>query len=241
MATYTGLSDANGNFTIPFTQNYTGGQKVIVKSSKDGAEKSIDLYAPSSVVGGGIITWTGTTVNFPRNIGVVTIGSEVDGDIAQFAFSASVQSFGYHATGLVIDNSKNILDRAFSGWVNSKSLVLPITLITIGVASFQGWNSALSLVIPNSVKTIGNDAFITWNSSKSLTLGSGVTSIGSYAFSSWASLVDMVVLPLSPPIIQNNTFQGINSSCVIKVPSSSLSSYQTAPNWSAHASKMVGV
>ena len=45
----------------------------------------------------------------------------------------------------------------------------------------------------------------------------------------------------TPPTLGNtNAFQGIDSNCKIYVPSASLSTYQSASNWSTYASYMVG-
>lgn len=246
MATYTGTADASGNFDISFGgNNYTAAQKVTVTSTKDGGSKTVELFAPSGVTGGGIITWTGTTVNFPRNIGVVTIGSDVNNEIAAHAFyvySGSNPSFGYHATGLVISAAKTIGNFAFNNWSNCKTLSLPSGLTSIGNGAFSYFSELnTQLTVPEGVTTIGLSSFTGANKCPKVVLPSTLTSIGDQAFLGLSVCTEISITASTPPPIGVNTFASLNASCVIKVPSASLTAYQTASNWSAHASKMVGV
>ena len=55
------------------------------------------------------------------------------------------------------------------------------------------------------------------------------------------TLQEFTIMALTPPTITANTLQGIPTSCVIKVPSASLTAYQAAQYWSSYASKMVGI
>lgn len=245
MAIYTGIADANGDFSVPFSSAYAAGQKITITAEKELAQKTIEIYAPSAVTGGGIITWTGTTVDFPRNIGDVTIENAVNAAIASYAFScysSTFSSFGYHATGLVIKNAKTIGAYAFYNWINCKSLSLPAGLTSIDLGAFQ-YLYALNtpLIIPEGVVSIGNSAFSSANQCPGLTIPSTVTSIGDQAFLGFSLCLEINVLATVPPTIDANTFASLNSTCVIKVPAASLSAYQAAPNWSAHASKMIGV
>ena len=104
---------------------------------------------------------------------------------------------------------------SFSGYTNLADVLLPDTVTTIG--NCYNCKALKKLVIPASVTTINNGAF------------SGNTAMEEYHF-----------LPTTPPTIGSTTFNNIPSSCIIYVPSASLSTYQTAQYWSDHASKMVG-
>ena len=39
-----GVADLNGDFTVPFSSNYTSGQKITVTAEKDSATKTIELF-----------------------------------------------------------------------------------------------------------------------------------------------------------------------------------------------------
>lgn len=91
----------------------------------------------------------------------------------------------------------------------------------------------------------------TWNSLAKITFGSNVSTIQSKAFNRCPNLRLIKCLGASPPGIAADSFSygntdttnpvGLHTDCVVEVPASALSAYQTAPNWSAFASQMVGV
>ena len=266
MATYTGTADAGGNFTIGFGgNNYTSAQKVTVTASKDGNSKSVELYAPANTSGGGVIQFSGTMTNFPDNVGGVTV-TGINGPIKTQAFAAyyaghiwkkatsltigsGVTTLGTYAfaawsaaTTLTLPNSvTSIGDSSFSSWTALTTLNLGTGLQTIGQNAFANCTALTSITIPNSVTTIANQAFYNCSAVTFIQIGSGVTSIGGNAFYNATACNEMRCLPLTPPSISINTLTNLKSTCVIKVPAASLSAYQAAANWSAHASKMVGV
>lgn len=248
MAIYTGIADANGDFSVPFSSTYTGGQKITVTAEKDNATKSIEIFAPSDPIAtGAFIEFSGTAVNFPMNIGDVTL-SGMPATIASYAFSGTVfNSTTYtmwaRATGLTIpEGVVTISEGSFYYWIAMTELNLPQSLKSIGASAFDASRKLVNIVIPDSVISIGVDSFnaqTSDTSTKNITIGSSVTSIGARAFNARTGLVDVVLKPTTPPTLSNsNAFPA--GTYQIKVPAASLAAYQTAPNWSVHASKMVG-
>ncbi|WP_151959338.1 leucine-rich repeat protein [Acinetobacter bereziniae] len=196
MATYTGVADANGNFTISFSTPYTSGQKVTVTAEKDGAEKTIELYAPSPSTNPKGMFFSGSMSNFPIDIGDIFI-TGISGAIALHSAFAAVSAnlFFAYATGLKIDEGlTSVTDYCFNGWIRAAKLELPATLQTMGERSFGGF----------------------------------------------VACTEIICKRITPPTIRSDTFSGLNESCVIRVPSESLSAYQNAANWSAFSSRMVG-
>lgn len=290
MTTYTGVADANGDFNIPFSENYTSGQKLVVTSEKDSAVKSIELFAPSEAISGGAIRFSGTWNNFPLNLGIMTLKSDITsiGDKAFKAGSTSDKSIAGSITGIVLDavqtigteafmncgsllsvdlgpSIKTIKSYAFYSCIKLQSVNLPNSVTTvedsafnylpaattlnigtgltgINSAAFQSWtNFTGELVIPNNVTYIGSAAFSGWDKAKKLKLGSGLTSISSSAFANWISCDEINILATTPPAAGSSFLSSLKSTCVIKVPAASLSAYQSAANWTVHASKMVGI
>jgi len=285
MATYTGLADSNGDFTVPFSSNYTSGEKIRVTAEKDGAEKYIEIYAPSEVTGGGVIQFSGNFGNFPQNIGVVTISGEIS-TIGSYAFAAyedpnsiwkcasglvleegitaidSYAFFSWKAGSLSLPETLNAIgDNAFSGWYLLADLIIPDTVRSIGNNTFRDLTGCLSLSIgggveaigssafynlnkiknlkiPSSVQTIGNNAFQNCTAVESVEIGSGVLSIGSYAFYNLQNCNTFTIKALSPPSAATGFLDNLKSTCIIKVPAGSVAAYQTAPNWSAFASRI---
>ena len=336
MTTYTTTADSSGNYSITFGTAYTGGQKVSVTSEKDSSTKNIELYAPSSVIGGGVIQFSGTMVNFPQGIGVITLKSDISGIINPSAMRASPSGFNmfYRATGLIIEGAVTELgDYALADWRYASLLTLPSTLTKIGQYALQYFGSVstvdFNITLPNSVNTLDQYSFAYANM-KNFDLGTGVTIIPQQCFSytnkletfnyrnattvkgsafynsnlkynyipetvttieagsyQYAKSVEVSIgagvtsIPASafyqntfctkftlginvvsiasnglgglsacnelicpratPPTITADALTGLKSTCVIKVPAASLAAYQTATNWSVHASKMVGV
>lgn len=239
MAIYTGVADGNGDFTIPFSTNYTSGQKVTVTAEKDASTKSIELFAPSEVIGEAIKI-SGSWNNFPANIGIVTM--TFSGAIQSSAFWPRSSNAGFsNASGLVLEGVTGIGSYAFAEWTKMTSLVFDNSLLTISSFAFENCSLLEELVITDSITAIGDAAFRYAYALKKLTLGSALSSLGGAAFEYLVECNEIICKRTTPPTILSNTFDSLKSSCVIKVPSASLTAYQTAENWSAHASKMVGV
>ena len=245
MTTYTGTADANGDFNISFGGNsYASGQKVTITAEKNGATKSIELFAPADTTGGGAIQFSGTLNNFPVNVGVVTLSTEISGYIAAKCFAAELlgSRFGNYPTGLkILGAVTEIRSDAFYAWGNATLLILPNVLQYLRSSAFERWDKLAEIIIPNSVLAIDSYCFRYASLCKKITLGTSLSNIDSAAFSGAVACDEINCLRTTPPTIRSDTFLNLKATCVIKVPASSLAAYQTAANWSAHASKMVGV
>lgn len=266
MATYTGIADANGDFSIPFSSNYTSAQKVTVTAEKDGAEKSIELYAPSDTTGGGNIRFTGNVNNYPLNIGGVELHG-FTGTIGNNVFDSDI--FAQNATSLLIgDGLVAVGNYTFNNWTKIKKLTTPTSLKTIGTwsfarmrsleniedlnpllanlsqtsipdsAFFQCDNAIGHLIIPDNIIAIGQQSFAASNKITKVTLGSSVNSLGIQCIALW-SVQELICKPTTPPS-GGSEIDSLPSSAVIRVPAASLNAYKTASGWSAKASQMVG-
>lgn len=266
MATYTGVADANGDFNIPFSSNYTSAQKVTVTAEKDGAEKSIELYAPSDTTGGGNIRFTGNVNNYPLNIGGVELHG-FTGTIGNNVFDSDI--FAQNATSLLIgDGLVAIGNYTFRNWTKITKLETPTSLKTIGEWSFSYMRSLVRiedinnllenltqttipvsaffqcdkaighLIIPDHILIIDQQAFAASNSITKVTLGSSVNRLGVQCIAFW-SVQELICKPTTPPA-GGSEIDSLPSSAVIRVPAASLNAYKTASGWSAKASQMVG-
>ncbi|MCK4099727.1 leucine-rich repeat domain-containing protein [Acinetobacter radioresistens] len=237
MTTYTTVADSNGDFIVPFSTEYSSGEKVTVTAEKDGAIKTIELFAPSEVTGGGVIQFSGTLNDFPNNVGVVEFSADINGSIASYGFytNPANRNFGYYATGLKLNGVTLIDALAFYGWENAKTLELPETLTRIQLGAFQNWKALQTLVIPNSVTRLDDAAFRDCTVLSSVTLGTNVSYIGS-AFYQCSSLMNIICLASTPPQLDGSALAGVPVTCNIFVPESALNLYKAAPSWSARAS-----
>lgn len=245
MTTYTGIADSNGNFNILFSSNYTGGQKVTVTAEKDLAQKTIELFAPSSVTGGGIIQFSGNMTNFPQNVGDIILSNEISGAISSYAMSASNQQYNIfrYATGLIINGDiTSIGINSFADWRASTKLIFNGSIPTsIGNFAFSQWNALLELVLKNGVQAIGQSSFQYLTACTKVDLPASVTSIGSAGFSFLTNCLEFICRATTPPTAGVNFLSNLNASCIIKVPAASVAAYQAAPNWSSFAARIQAI
>ena len=112
---------------------------------------------------------------------------------------------------------------------------------SIGSRAFSCCHSLSSVSIPQGVTSIGDDVFNYCYSLSSVSIPSSVTSIGDSAFSycSGMAIYDFTKHTSVPTLSNTNAFSSIPSDCGIKVPSSLLSTWKSATNWSTYASKIV--
>lgn len=142
--------------------------------------------------------------------------------------------------GLIIKGVSGIGGYAFNSWKKITSLVLDTSLISIGSWAFAGCSALLEIDLPDSVTSVAAATFDSASSAKKVTLGAGLTTVGGAAFRYLSSCDEIVCKSTTPPSILSNTFEGLKSTCIFKIPSASLSKYRSASNWSAYAKRMVG-
>lgn len=244
MAIYTGVADANGDFTVPFSSNYTDGQKITVTAEKDSAIKTVELFAPSDFLGGGTIQFSGTLNNFPNNIGFITLSSEITGVIQPYAFDgySDGSSIFKRAMGLKIEClTTSIGNNAFQRWGGATFLEISDSNVDIGNHAFIFWSNATSLKLPANLQTIGNSTFSQWSSLKKIDIPANIVSMGTDAFFNTSSCDEVICRATTPPLITSTTFDYIKSTCIFKVPAGSVAAYQAAPNWSVFAARIQAI
>ena len=157
------------------------------------------------------------------------------------------------------DDITSIGQAAFNSCYSLKSISLPSSLLTISYGAFQYCNSLESITLPDTITSIGGTTFSSCNSLKSInipseldvfesnlfqyctsikyfTIPSHVTEMKGYVFYGMYECVFTMESSV-PPVISNSTFSA-HTLLKIRVPKGSLSTYQSATNWSALASYM---
>lgn len=228
MAIYTGVADANGDFTVPFSSNYTSGEKITVSAEKDGAIKTIELHAPSEVVGGGAIQFSGSLDNFPQNIGAMIFSSGVK-SISDYAFFDAIargNTFASSATALEFEAVEVIGEYTFYGFTSVQKIDFPDSLISIGANAFQNCNSCTNVKMGGFIKSIGDNAFAGCSEIVSINIPDSVTSLGAYAFEYCSSAID-IYIGTAITSIPSNAFMHCSSLASITIPANvqSLDSY----------------
>ena len=120
---------------------------------------------------------------------------------------------------------------AFYGCTAADAISTGNGVTSIGTNAFQQCRSAASITIGDAVTTVGNYAFDACTSATDLLIGSGVTSMGTYVFRSCSTLTSITSKKDVPiPTITTSTFPSYT--VPLYVPTSALSTYQTATYWS---------
>lgn len=242
MTTYSTVADENGDFTVPFLTDYTGAQKVTVTAEKDGAVKSIELFAPSESDMPVGIMFSGSMNNYPQNIGTVSLNG-ILGQIPSYAFYRNFDSaIGAWATGLIIgDDITAIGDGAFYFWSNIRNIKIGESVVNIGSDAFNSMSEIIDIKIPNSVETIAYMSFYGASKCKIVDIGTGIITIGGLAFQNLDICEQLICRAPTPPTIESNTFQNLNATCVIKVPASSVAAYKAKTNWKTYSARIQAI
>lgn len=171
--------------------------------------------------GGTVATGAGFE-DFPTAIGTIPTGGDdsfaklVDRSITSAVIPSGVTKIGSYA---------------FCGCGSLTSIDIPSTVEIIGEYSCSSCTFLRTVAIPSGVTTIANYAFAYNASFTSIIIPSTVTSIGVRAFSN-DPLTSIKFLGSTPPTVSNaNAWTGIPTSCVIQVPTGSLTAYTTASNY----------
>lgn len=118
---------------------------------------------------------------------------------------------------------------------------IPLTTTVLGANGLEGCIKLLNHTLPTSATIIPVAYMKGCSSMTTLTVPANYTAISSEAFSGMTSMAQYTFERTTPPTLaSSNVFTGIPPTCVIRVPSASLTAYQTATNWSVYASQMVG-
>jgi len=133
---------------------------------------------------------------------------------------------------IALSNSTELLAvYVFQNCTALKSITIPNGIPSIGYGAFAGCTNLESIDIPNSVTSIAYWAFQNCEKLSSIIIPSN-TSISKESFSGCTALTSITALQLVPQYIIPSTFEGVDISAItLKVPTSSVTKYQTAEVW----------
>ena len=115
---------------------------------------------------------------------------------------------------------------------------IPEGIVKISKAAFEGCFSIKNITLPESLQVIDSSAF-NGLSLTDVTIPENVTFIGGNAFKGYSRMVPVIVLPKTPPVIED-AYLG-DSADLIYVHAGSLNQYKTAKNWAKWKDKLFAV
>lgn len=148
----------------------------------------------------------------------------------------------YSLKAIVIPNSvTDINGYSFQYCYALKLVSIPNSVTYIGTNAFYDDRTLVSITIPHSVNKIAGSAFQYCYSLSSLDIPSNVKTLDNNTFYGCygMGIYDFTKHTSVPKLEDTRAFYGIPSDCVIKVPSSLLSAWKSATNWSTYASQIV--
>jgi uncharacterized protein (TIGR02145 family) len=113
-----------------------------------------------------------------------------------------------------IPNNAFLISNTGVGKTSITSIILPLSIISIGSNSFQYCNGLTTIVLPPLVTSIGNLAFFNCTNLTSVPIPSSVTSIGIQSFAYCYKLTP-ITIPSSVTSIGSNAFTGSSGSITV--------------------------
>ena len=250
MATYLADADKSGMF-VQFngtSTTYVNGEVYRIMDSGDTTQyvptTDIKVEQEKSIT----ITENGSTSVTPdtgKTLSKVNITTNVpqSGNVTKGLVFSEYDTYGYPHKAEFVGTWSSIPDYYCSSILNKNTfcknvtnIIIPNSIVSIGVYAFRNCTSLTSIKIPNGVTSIGDYAFNVCANLTTLTIPTNVSTIGDLALTIGTSSkkATITMKGLFPPTIQSDTFKAsyLNK---IYVPSASVTQYKNATNWANFA------
>lgn len=159
----------------------------------------------------------------------VTVPSSVT-TIGNYAFiaCASLTSVGLPSTLTDLGYS------AFGYCSSLSSIVIPNSVMVIKNGTFNGCSSLVNVDLGNGITEIGNLVFALCTSLTQLTIPASVTKLGNYVLKDCPSLAQLKSKAQIPPTVGTMTFDGVDKTIPVYIPTGTLSAYQSSWGYFDH-------
>lgn len=162
-------------------------------------------------------------INFPTSL--TTIGN--------YGFSSNSGSTNQLTSITLPSTVSSIGTHVFENAARLTYLDLSATIITtIPDAMTYNATHLQTVKLPTTITTINNTVFRNCYELTSIVVPANVATIGANVFNGCRSLTSIKFDPTAPPTVSNaNTWTNLPTTCIIQVPTGSLTAYTTASNY----------
>lgn len=192
-----------------------------------------------------------TKISVPNSITTVPTGVLANNSLIRLLLPDSVTSIGAYAYGNAnleivsiptsASSSMGVWNPPYQSCESLLEAIFPGNMSETPSSCCTDCYKLKAATLPSGLTKINQYTFKNCYSLPSITVPTSVTAINSQAFANCYGLVEIHMLPTTPPTLSgSDVFSNLPSTCVIYVPSASLSTYQNATTWSSFASQMVG-
>lgn len=149
--------------------------------------------------------------------------------------SSNAFSYCYDLKTVVLPTNETlhaIENYMFAYCYNLDNVTIPAQYTVINQGIFRSCRNLKTITLPEDTTNIGSNVFTSCYNLININIPSEVTTIGAASFQNCYGLQKMRFNSTTPPTINSsNTFSGIPTSCIISVPTGSLSAYTSATNY----------
>ena len=237
-AEVTGINDNTRYVDIPEIVTYGGETYRVISIGKNAFEGRSDityLSIPSTIESIGEYAFIDCGSSMIVNIADPEAWCEMvlDNEHASPLSSAGkLLVYDIETKNIVIPNSVSTIGRfTFYQCRTITSLSIPSSVEFIGSSAFEDCTGLTSLSLNDGLEYIGGSAFEGCNSLSELTIPSTVGRIEINAFKNCRNLTSVVSEIKDPYIIDDNVFEGLPASAVLTVPAGRKAAYQATEGW----------
>lgn len=184
-----------------------------------------------------------TSVTIPNSVTSFGVSAFHNTSLSTVSIPNTVTSIGASAFGycqlltqaILPNGITTLANDVFESCILLDNIIIPNTVTTIGNGTFSGCTSLQNITLSTALTTINSSAFSGCSALAAIDMPSTMTTIASNAYYNCTSLMSITCRATTPPTLDSTSLNNVPATCIIYVPSASVSRYKSATNWSARS------